>query len=340
MQKEVKFYLGIDVSKLWLDLAVLPVISHQKQPMITDRFDNTAAGMKKLHQWLKKKAVTFDENSLLVIENTGIYHRRIWAFCSSHNLPIYIGNATHIKRSFGIARGKNDIIDSQRLCGYAHKHADDLKASPVLDPAFMQLKDFMTARRHLIKQITSTKVYLKELTVSNTKEVQQSMERAHKAALDGLHKSLHLIEEQIVKTIKENEAIRKNYVLLKTVPGIGNITALYMICCTNNFAGKRTGKQLACYAGVVPFPRTSGSSIKGKDHVHPMANKELKRLLHLGALSTITNSGELKDYYERKKADGKHPLSILNAIRNKIVLRAVAVVDKQMPYVDNYKKTG
>jgi transposase len=340
MQNEVKFYLGMDVSKLWLDLALLPVIEHKKQPVVTERFDNTAAGMKKLHQWLTKKGVTFDANSLLVIENTGIYHRRVWQYCSSINLPIYIGNATHIKRSFGIARGKNDVIDSQRLCDYAYKHCDDLKASPVLDPVFMQLKDLMTARSRLIKQITGTKVYLGELTLSNSKEVQQVMKKAHKAAIDGLHKSLQLIEQQIRKIIKESEAISKNYELLKTVPGIGNITALYMICCTNNFSGKRTGKQLACYAGVVPFTNTSGTSIKGKSHVHPMANKDLKKLLHMGALVCIRYCPELSTYYERKKAEGKHSLSILNAIRNKIVLRAAAVVNNQRPYVNNYKKTG
>jgi transposase len=186
MKKTVKFYLGMDVSKLWFDITVMCVVNHQKQPVITERFDNDAAGIKGLNKWLKKHNVTFDENSLLVIENTGVYHRLVWEYCSTHNLPLYIGNATHIKYSFGIARGKNDKIDSQRLCTYAFKNADELKATPVLNPVFIKLKDMMTARSRLLAQKNSIKVYLGELKLSNSKETQQLIENAHKAALEGI----------------------------------------------------------------------------------------------------------------------------------------------------------
>src|ERR1700710_3035149 len=115
MKKVLKFYLGMDVSKLWVDITLMCVIDHQKQQPIAARFDNNAAGMKALGKWLKKHQVSFDENSLLVIENTGVYHRLIWEYCSAIGLPIHIGNAAHIKWSLGITRGKNDKIDSKRL---------------------------------------------------------------------------------------------------------------------------------------------------------------------------------------------------------------------------------
>ena len=166
MKKEVKFYLGMDVSKLWIDIVVMCVTDHQKQPTISGHFDNDAAGMKDLHKWLKKHNVSFNENSLLVIENTGVYHRLVWEYCSSHGLPLYIGNATHIKYSFGLARGKNDKIDSERLCAYAFKNADEIKATPVLDPVFLKLKDMMTSRSRLLEQKNSIKVYLGELKLS------------------------------------------------------------------------------------------------------------------------------------------------------------------------------
>lgn len=71
-----------------------------------------------------------------------------------------------------------------------------------------------------------------------------------------------------------------------------------------------------------------------------MANKELKKMLHLCALTAIQHSPEFKQYYERKKAEGKNSMSVLNAIRNKIVLRAVAVVNNQKKYVPNYQKAA
>lgn len=326
--------MGIDVSKPYFDLSLMSVINHQKQPVITQRFDNTATGIKALHLWLKEQHVSFNEHSLLVMENTGIYHRLIWRFCSDNHLPLHIGNAAHIKWSFGIARGKNDRINSIRLCHYALKHGDELKATPVLNPALLQLKDLLTARTKLLTQMNAIKTWLKELKQMSDKEAQPLIETAHEAALKGLRKSIAMLQAAIKQIIKEESSIKDNYDLLLTVPGIGHLTAVYLICCTNNFAGKITGKQLACYAGVVPFEHKSGISIKGRNRVHQMANKALKKNLHLCALSAIKYYCEFKNYYDRKKKEGKHSMSVINAVRNKLVLRIAAVINNQHPYID------
>lgn len=337
MQAQRKNYLGIDVSKLWFDVSLLAVVDHAKQPLVTERFDNTAPGMKAFKTWLKAQQVSYDENSLLVIENTGVYHRLIWSFCSRHNLQLHIGNAAHIKWSLGITRGKNDVIDSKRLCMYCFRQADELKATPVLDPVFMKLKDLMSSRSRLVTQLHSTKNYIKEIQCTGDKALLSMLDKAHKAAIEGIKKSIVQIEEMIVQIIQQNKAIYTNYQLIKTVPGIGHLTAVYIICCTNNFASKVSGKQLSSYAGVVPFTNSSGTSIKGKNKVHKMANKKLKKLLHLCALTAIKYYPEFKQYFDRKKAEGKNGMVVLNAIRNKLVLRVVAVVNKQEAYVDNTK---
>jgi transposase len=335
MQTERKNYLGIDVSKFWFDVSLLVVVDHAKQPLLTDRFENNAPGIKAFRTWLKLQQVSYDSNSLLVIENTGVYHRLIWSFCSKHNLPLHIGNAAHIKWSLGITRGKNDVIDSQRLCIYCCKQADELKATPVLDPVFMKLKDLMTSRSRLVAQLHSTKNYIKEMQCTNDNALLSMLDKAHKAAIEGIKKSIVQIEEMIKQIIQQNKAVYTNYQLIKTVPGIGHLTAVYIICCTNNFAAKPSGKQLGSYAGVVPFTNSSGTSIKGRNKVHKMANKDLKKLLHLCALTAIKYNPEFKHYFNRKKAEGKNGMVVLNAIRNKLVLRVVAVVNKQEPYVNN-----
>lgn len=330
-----KNYLGIDVSKPWFDVSLMVVIDHVKQPILTERFDNTTGGLRLFKAWLKAARVTLDEKSLLVIENTGVYHRQLWSFCSKYNLPIHIGNAAHIKWSLGITRGKSDVIDSVRLCQYCCKQSDELKATPALNPVFMKLKDLMSSRSRLVTQLHSTKNYIKELKCSNDKVLLATLEKAHKAAIEGIKKSIVQIESLIEQIIQEDPLIYKNYLLIKSVPGIGHLTAVYIICCTNNFAAKVTGKQLASYAGVVPFEHSSGISIKGRNRVHKMANKDLKKMLHLCALTAIKYYPEFRQYFDRKKAEGKNGMLILNAIRNKLVLRVVSVVNKQQPYVEN-----
>ena len=336
MDTSSSFYIGIDISKSWFDASLMAVINYSKQPMHTERFDNTKAGLKKFNQWLKKAKVAFNDQTLLVVENTGIYHRLLWQYCTDKKLPIHIGNAAHIKWSFGIARGKNDVIDSKRLCNYAFKESDILKAMPPLQASLMELKDLMSSRRKLVKQRSGIRQHLGELKTSNAKSVQATIEKAHKSAIEGINNSIKIIEKRIKEIIKEDQIMKKNYQLLTTIPGIGHWTAVYLICCTNNFNSKYSGKQLACYAGVAPFEHSSGSSVKGRNRVHKMANKELKSLLHMGAVSCIKNYTEFKQYYERKLREGKHKFTVLNAIKNKMALRVAAVINNQKPYEERH----
>jgi transposase len=333
-----KSCLGIDVSKLSFDVSLIVAVEGQKRPMVISKFDNDRVGLESFKIWLEERNVTFDANSILVIENTGIYHRLIWNFCSTHLLPLYIGNAANLKWSFGIARGKNDKVDSMRLCEYAYKNYEEIKPTTSLNKVLITLKDLLSNRTKLLKLKNAIKQTLNELKRSNDKATQSLMENLNKAALDGLKKSIKLIDAEILKIIKQDESIFANYKYMLSVPGIGKTTAAFIICCTNNFVIKVTGKQLASYAGVVPFGDQSGTSVKGRNRVHFMANKELKTLLTMGALSATQAYPEFKDYYERKRKEGKKHLQVLNAIKNKMLLRVAAVINQQQDYVNNYKK--
>ena len=340
MDNKIKAYLGIDVSKEWFDLSFFIVENNQRREMHTQQFENSLMGLNQMGRLLKQHRVPMNENSLLVIENTGVYHRLLWAYCSQHNLPIHIGNAAQIKWSLGIVRGKDDATDSKRLCNYCYKHAEELEPTPSFDPILLQLKDLLTARTRIIKQSNSIKQYLNELKKSNSGIVHNIMMKSHRAAIDGLQASLKAIEEQINKIIEENKAMAQNYKLLQSVPGIGPVTARYLICCTNNFTIPFNGKKLASFAGIAPFGHTSGSSIKGRNKVHKMANKDLKKLLYLGARTIVKNREEFSQYYQRKAAQGKADLSIINAVKNKILLRVAAVIKNQKIYEDNFKKAA
>jgi len=317
-------------------VSLVTVLDGQKQPALITQFNNNPAGLEAFKCWLNEKRVSFDKYSLLVMENTGIYHRLIWNFCTTHLLPVFIGNAADLKWSFGIARGKNDKIDSMRLSEYAYKNHEDIKPTTGLNKALITLKDLLSNRSKLLKQKNAIKQTLGELKASNDKGTQQLIEKLNKAAVEGLAKSIKLIEAELLKLVKQDEAVLANYQRMLTVPGIGKITAIFIICCTNNFAIKITGKQLASYAGVVPFEHRSGTSIKGRTRVHFMANKELKALLTMGALSAIGAYPEFKDYYQRKIKEGKEHLQVLNAIKNKVLLRVAAVINKQKVYENKY----
>lgn len=112
-----------------------------------------------------------------------------------------------------------------------------------------------------------------------------------------------------------------------------------MLVYTKGFTAFKNAKELACYCGVVPFNKTSGSSVKYRPSVSPFANMKLKKLLHLCAMSALQNDPEMKAYFERKLLEGKNKMSIINAIRNKLVHRVFAVVRDGRYYEDNYSRT-
>ena len=106
------------------------------------------------------------------------------------------------------------------------------------------------------------------------------------------------------------------------------------------FKGITDPKEFACYAGVVPFEQSSGRKRAGpsggKPQVSRIANKKVKALLHLAALSASLHSEEFRTYFERKVAEGKNKMLVLNTIRNKIVLRIFACVRRGQKYETIY----
>ncbi len=332
-----RFYVGIDVSKQTLDVAFISMIAGEKIHPQWKVFDNTDAGLHSMKKWLENQAVDMGSDTLFVIENTGLYHRRLVSFCNKHQLELCIENGAQVKWSLGIARGKSDKVDSRRLATYAIRFADRLKPAAALHEGIQSIKDLITLRNRHITQFSALRTNLKELKVTTNGQAVKELEQIHKPLLAAMKKTILKIEAAIIKKIQDNELTATQYRLLLSIPCIGPVTAAYLIACSNAFTLCNSGKQLACYCGVVPFEYQSGISVKGKHRVHKMANKNLKALLHLCAVSSLRYVKELRDYYDRKVQEGKHKMSVINAIRNKLLLRVYAVIKNGEPFVNNYR---
>lgn len=118
-----------------------------------------------------------------------------------------------------------------------------------------------------------------------------------------------------------------------SIDGVGRIVAMNMIIVTEAFTRFNNPRQFCCYAGVAPFAYTSGSSQHSKNKVSQKACKYIKTLLHMSAVAiTHRKSGELKAYYERKVDEGKNKMTIINALRAKLVARMFAVIKRDEFY--------
>jgi transposase len=140
------------------------------------------------------------------------------------------------------------------------------------------------------------------------------------------------VDEQLSKVILADTELKRQFDLVCSVHGVGKQTAFFILVHTQAFTAFKDHRKFACYCGIAPFPFTSGTSIRGRDRISNLANKKLKTLLTMCCLNVIKADNELKKYYLRKKAEGKSFLSILNAIKNKLISRIFAVIRKGTPY--------
>ncbi|MDR1120095.1 MAG: IS110 family transposase, partial [Dysgonamonadaceae bacterium] len=110
--------------------------------------------------------------------------------------------------------------------------------------------------------------------------------------------------------------------------------ATYLIVYTHNFTRFANWRKFACYCGIAPFEYQSGTSVRGRTQVSSIANKRVKKMLHLAAICAIHFDTELREYYLRRQAEGKTKMAVINIVRNKLVSRAFAVVKRWTPFVD------
>jgi len=182
------------------------------QKPVWKQFNNTLQGLQQMKCWLNEMHVPLSEQTIVVIENTGIYHRLLWQFFSSLNMEICIENAAQVKWSLGIARGKNDKVDSRRLALYAVRNADRLKPTPALHYAVMPLKDLLTLRNKLIVQTRSFETALKELKQVSTSAADiTALKKLLQPALKGLQQSLKQTEQKIKDVLKQDDTVYKKY---------------------------------------------------------------------------------------------------------------------------------
>jgi hypothetical protein len=126
-----------------------------------------------------------------------------------------------------------------------------------------------------------------------------------------LDKDLQGLQKQTHQLIEQDSQLKKLFELITSIDGIGPVTATELIQSTKAFTDGRSTKRmdrydtLACFAGVAPFPGPaddvsigsdqSGSSIRGRSKVSPLADMYMKKLLHLSAMGVVRTPGQLQD---------------------------------------------
>ena len=327
---KIKETIGIDVSKLTLDVTIYSTKTHHQ-------FSNNLKGFKELKKWVNLHSKFELENMFYAFEHTGLYSHLLSVYLTEQKIPFAIIPGLEIKRSLGISRGKDDKVDSLIIARYAYRLREEIKPSTIAGYELESLKKLLSLRDRLVKQNAGHKASLKEFKLVLEKNKNKTLFSELEKTIKYLMKSISKIEKEMSLIISQNQNLKNLYQLITSIKGIGPQTALNTLVCTNGFTKFQTHRQFASYCGVAPFPNSSGTSIRGRTKVNNLANKKMKSLFDMAAKVAIQHNLELKLYYQKRTLEGKNKMSTINIIRNKLIARMFAVVKRDSPYVDLLK---
>lgn len=312
---------GIDVSSATLDICV---VNGKGQQSVV--INNEVAAICKFFRAFK------DECLIIGMENTGRYNWALYEVLKDMAHRVFVISPLHLKKSMGLVRGKNDKIDAIRIAAFIGKNHENIPQWTPSSPAIQKLRILLTERNSRVK--AKRQLLKQQYDYAKMKHLglDKSLRKLNQDQLILISKQLLKIENDIEALIKTDELMSQQAKLIRSVPGVGKVLCWMMLAKTENFTTINEPRKMACYSGVVPFANQSGTSVRGKERVSSYADKAIKTTLHLAAMSAIRLKNDLRVYYLRKVAEGKNKMSVLNAVRNKIIHRIFAVIKSQKLY--------
>ena len=289
-------YLGIDISKLHLDL------SH---PAPAKRLANTE---KAILPWLK----SLPSETILVCEASGGYEALLLRLAHALRRPIIQLNARQV-RDFARAKNrlaKTDRIDADLIADFAQTFQPE--PLPLPDPLQEQLLALVKHRSHLLTQITQNNNLTQTLTDKN-------LLRLIAKTVAFLQKQVAQLEALIQTKLAASPDLLAKANRLQEVQGIGLLTATSLLALMPEL-GSLSDTQAAALAGVAPFNHDSGQ-FRGQRHIFG-GRSQVRSVLYMAALVASRHNPVLKPLYLRLLARGKAKKLALTALMRKLIVLA------------------
>ena len=303
-ETKAKSSVGIDVSKCWLDIHVLP--SGESL-----RVANNCEGIRRLKRWL----LGF-EIGLVVVEATGKWHRPLRRSLAASGIPVAVVDPFRV-RMFAKAQGtlaKNDRLDARVMALFAAVLPPPVR--PPAPQALEELKELTVARASAVEQQTALKNQLSAAESAFLKR--QLARRLARAAKD-----ITALEREILKRIKADETLARRYAILLSVPGFGPVVAASLVA---NLAelGACTRRGIALLAGLAPIDDQSGQ--RQGVRVIWGGRASVRRILYLAAVTAARADTEMRAFYNRRIADGKRAKVAIIAVARKLAVLANTLI--------------
>lgn len=304
-------FVGIDVSKASLDIALLP----SKEAWTES---NDEDGVERLVERLKA-----EKPELVVLESTGGYEAVVAAKLAAAEVPVAVVNARQVKH-FARATGrlaKTDKLDAQMLALFAERVRPEPR--PLGDEAQQELAALLARRRQIIEMLVAER---NRLGSTRVERVRRSIEEN----ITWLKARLKEVDSDIKRAARNSPIWRERENFFKDIPGVGFLTIATLHAGLPEL-GKVSNKQIAGLVGVAPYNRDSGTSVKGKRGCWG-GRADVRAVLYMAVLAAIRFNPVIAAYYTRLVERGKPKKVALVACMRKLLTHLNAMARDNVPW--------
>ncbi len=294
--KEFPLFVGIDVSKERLDVAVRPTGE-------TWQVSYDAEGISSLTGGLRELAP-----HLVVVEATGGMELALAGELAAAQLSVAVVNPRQV-RDFARAAGKlakTDALDAQVLAHFAE--AMDPEPRPLPDASTQELGALVARRRQLVGMITAEKNRVRTATRRIRPKVQEH--------IHWLEENLEDLDQDLGDFMRSSPMWKDKDELLRSTPGVGPVLSMTLLSGLPELGALNRG-EIASFVGVAPFKRDSGT-LRGKRKVWG-GRGQVRAALYMAALVATRYNPVLRDFYQRLCAAGKPKKVALTACMRKLL---------------------
>ena len=336
-----KLFVGIDFSKEKIDVAIIFAEGLTETSMrLFNEFKNSVSGYKQLVKWVEESSNETEPSLWLFCgENTGDYSKPLCNFLYGRGFDMWLENAKSIKDASGIRRLKSDRTDANMIAEYAMRNNDKAIVYEPLSESLSQLRELFLYRQMVVRHRCSFQVRRGEKRLNMEKSpVKTMISQSGRHIVTELNKEIEKIDKRIAELIDSDEELAQVFTIVTSIPGIGTQNAVCLMAYTDNFRRFNfDSRKIACYYGIAPFGRDSGTSVHTDPHVHYMANRLIKAMLSQAALSAAKFNPVIASYYSRLIERGKKRQIVLNNVKNKLVHIVTAMVRNKQLFDKDYK---
>jgi transposase len=296
MELETLNFVGIDVSKATLEIAVHPQSDRWEVPNEEEAMGELITRLRRL------------QPNLIVLEATGGLELTVVTALVSERLPVVVVNPRQV-RAFAKAVGrlaKTDRLDAECLAQFAE--AIRPACRPLPDDAARQFEAVLSRRRQLVEMLTMEKNRLSTTLASLRPAVEKH--------IAWLQAELEAIGEDLNQHLHESPIWREKDDVLQSVPGVGRVLSLTLLAELPEL-GTLNRKQIAALVGVAPFNRDSGRLHGTRSTWGGRAT--VRRVLYMGALVAARHNPVIRNFYQRLLQAGKPKKVALTACMRKLI---------------------